>query len=141
MLYAFNLQLVLILVRNVDYPRFCEELVGLDEAMVAAFVVSDGICGSYIKLNVPVLKDDDAKRLSKQTDTVMGIVRSNERLFGQLGYVLVHHEAVDGMFFPVDDTTTVLVGLIKPYDQDKIEQKVVEKIKFNLLNVRPASSE
>jgi hypothetical protein len=120
-------------VRDVDYRRFCEEIVGLDEALVAAFVISGGIRGWHIKINVPVLKEDDARRLSEQTDIVMDIVRSNERLFGQLGYVLVHHEAVDGMFFPVDGSTTVLIGLIKPYNQDEIEQLVVEKIKAGLV--------
>lgn len=117
---------------DTDFNRFCEELVGLDEALVAAFVVSGGIRGSHIKLDVPVLKGEDAERLSEQTDTVMDIVKSNERLFGQLGYVLVHHEAIDGMFFPVDGSTTVLVGLVKPYDQDKIEQAVRAKIKTDM---------
>jgi hypothetical protein len=120
-------------VRDVDYRRFCEEIVGLDEALVAAFVVSDGVRGSHIRIDVPVLKEDDARRLSEQTDIVMDIVRSNERLFGQLGYVLVHHEAIDGMFFPVDGSTTVLIGLIKPYNQDEIERLVVEKIKAGLV--------
>lgn len=117
---------------DTDYNRFCEELVGLDESLVAAFVVADGIRGSHVKLDVPVLKEEDAERLSGQTDTVMEIVKSNERLFGQLGYVLVHHEAVDGMFFPVDGSTTVLVGLVKPYDPDKIEQAVRQKIRAGL---------
>ena len=91
------------------------------------------ICDPEIfKLDVPVLKDEDAQRLSDQTATVMEIVKSNERLFGDLGFVLVRHEAVDGMFIPVDASTTVLVGLVKPYDQDKIEQAVRRKIKTSL---------
>ncbi len=118
---------------STDYNRFCEELVGLNESLVAAFVVSDGIKGSHIRLDVPVLKEEDAGRISKQTGTVMDIVKSNEQLFGQLGYVLVHHEAVDGMFFPVDGSMTVLVGLVKPYDPDKIEQVVRLKIKTGLM--------
>lgn len=121
-----------VFVPDTDYNRFCEELVSADEALVAAFVVLDGIRGSHIKLDVPVLKEEDAKRISKQTDTVMGIIKSNEHLFGQLGYVLVHHESVDGMFFPIDDSLTVLVGLIKPYDPDKIEQAVRLKAKAGL---------
>ena len=118
--------------QRVNYDRLCEEIVGLDEAIIAAFVLSDGIKGSHIKLNVPVLKDEDAARLSEQTATVMDIVKSNERLFGQVGFVLVHHEAVDGMFFPADDSTTILVGLVKPYDQDIIEQVVRAKMKSGL---------
>ncbi|HEX9678755.1 hypothetical protein [Nitrososphaera sp.] len=117
---------------DTNYDRFCEELAGVDEAVMAAFVFSKGIRGSHVKLNVPVLKDEDAERLSEQTATVMDLVKSNERLFGRMCFVLVHHEAVDGMFFPVDGSTTVLIGLVKPYNQDKIEQAVRAKIKSGL---------
>ena len=117
---------------DAEYDGFCRELVDLDESMVAAFVLSDGIRGSHIKLDVPVLKEEDAQRLSEQTATVMEIVKSNERLFGQVDFVLVRHESVDGMFFPVDSSTTVLVGLVKPYDQEKVEQTVREKIENGL---------
>lgn len=117
---------------DTDYERFCRELADMDEAVVAAFVMSDRVLGSHIKLDVPVLKDEDAQKLSDQTATVMEIVKSNERLFGDLGFVLVRHEAVDGMFIPVDGSTTVLVGLVKPYDQDRIEQAVRRKIKSGL---------
>lgn len=115
-----------------EYDGFCRELVELDESLVAAFVLSDGIRGSHIKLDVPVLKEEDAQRLSKQTATVMDIVKSNERLFGQVDFVLVRHESVDGMFFPVDSDTTVLIGLVKPYDQDSIEEAVRVKIATGL---------
>lgn len=118
--------------RDIDYNKFCEDLVFLDEALVAAFVVADGIRGSHIKLDLPALKEEDADRLSKQTASVMDIVKSNERMFGQLGFVLVHHESIDGMFFPLDSSTTILVGLTRPYDQDKIEQKVRAKMSAGL---------
>lgn len=117
---------------DADYEGFCRELADLDDAVVAAFVMSDRILGSHIKLDVPVLKEEDAQRLSDQTAEVMEIVKSNERLFGELGFVLVRHEAVDGMFIPVNGSTTVLVGLVKPYDQDRIEQAVRRKIKSGL---------
>lgn len=128
----FNWRLVMMSVPDTDYNSFCKDLVGLDESLVAAFVVSNGICGSHIRLDVPVLKEEDADRLSKQTATVMDIVKSNEGMFGQLGFVLVHHESVDGMFFPVDGSTTVLIGLMRPYDTDQIEQKVKAKVSSGL---------
>lgn len=112
-----------------SHEQFCADLAGMDEAIVAAFVISGGILGSHVKLNVPVLKEEDAKRLAEQTDTIMRIIGSNERLFGQVGYVLVHHESIDGMFFPVDAGTTVLVGLVRPYDFDRMAQRVEEKIR------------
>lgn len=110
------------------YDKFCAGLAGLDEAIVAAFVISKGIQGSHLKLNVPVLKREDAERLAEQTAAMMGITQSNERLFGQVGYVLVHHEFIDGMFFPAGDGATVLVGLVRPYDQEKVAEKVADRI-------------
>jgi hypothetical protein len=109
---------------GVSYDQFCEDLARLDDAIVAAFVISRGVKGSHLKLNVPVLKKEDADRLAEQTGTIMEITRSNERLFGGVGFVLVRHESIDGMFFPAGDDTTILVGLVRPYDQDKIVAKV-----------------
>lgn len=112
-----------------SYDQFCSDLARMDGAIVAAFVLSRDILGSHVKLNVPQLKEEDARRLAEQTDTIMRITGTNERLFGQVVYVLIHHESVDGMFFPVDDSTTVLVGLVRPYDQEKVAQRVAERIK------------
>ncbi|MGI0021173.1 MAG: hypothetical protein ACREAY_11955 [Nitrososphaera sp.] len=103
---------------------FCKELAEADEAIVAAFLISDGIQGSHLKLNVPELKEEDARRLSDQTEVIMNITRTNEQLFGRVAFVLVSHESIDGMFFPVDSSTTLLVGLVRPYDQKKIADKV-----------------
>ncbi len=96
---------------------------GLDESIVAAFVLGKNVMGMNVKMNVPKMKDEDARLLAEQTATVIGITRSNERLFGKVGFMLVHHEFVDGMFFPANDRT-VLVGLVRPYDQDAIVGKV-----------------
>ena len=71
-----------------------------------------------------MLKKEDADRLAEQTGTIMEITRSNERLFGDVGFVLVRHESIDGMFFPAGKGTTVLVGLARPYDQEKIAARV-----------------
>jgi hypothetical protein len=104
--------------------RFCADLAEADDAIMAAFVLSDGIKGSHLKLNVPALKEEDARRLSDQTEIIMSITRTNERLFGRVGFVLVNHESIDGIFFPVNESTTVLVGLARPYDQQRLVDKV-----------------
>lgn len=103
---------------------FCKELAEADEAIVAAFLLSDGIICSHLKLNVPELKEEDARRLSEQTEVIMNITRTNEQLFGRIGFVLISHESIDGMCFPVDSSTTLLIGLVRPYEQQKIADKV-----------------
>jgi hypothetical protein len=110
-----------------DYYQLCTDLVGLDESIVAAFVLGKSVLGMNVKMNVPKMKDEDARLLAEQTATVIGITRSNERLFGKVGFMLVHHEFVDGMFFPAGDKT-ILVGLVRPYDQEAIVGKVQKKI-------------
>ncbi|WP_415283383.1 hypothetical protein [Candidatus Nitrososphaera sp. FF02] len=110
------------------YDSLCADLVGLDASIVAAFVLDKDVAGMHIKMNVPQMKDEDARVLAEQAATVMGITRTNERLFGKVGFMLVHHEFVDGVFFPADSKTTVLVGLIRPYDQEAIVAKVQKKM-------------
>jgi hypothetical protein len=111
-----------------DYERLCADIVGLEEGIVAAFVLGKKVLGMNVKMNVPKIKEEDARLLAEQTATVIGITRSNERLFGKVGFMLVHHEFVDGMFFPVDEKTTVLVGLVRPYDQEAVAGKVQKKL-------------
>ncbi|AIC14552.1 hypothetical protein [Nitrososphaera viennensis] len=110
------------------YDQLCAELAGLEESIVATFVLSDKVAGMHVKMNVPKIKEEDAQLLADQTATVIGITRTNERLFGKVGFLLVHHEFVDGIFFPVDDDITVLIGLVQPYDQAKVVEKVCKKI-------------
>jgi hypothetical protein len=113
------------------YGRFCKELAELDDAIVAAFVLTKGggIAGSYLKINVPALKQEDADRLAQQTDVIMGITRTNERLFGDVDFVLVRHESIDGIFFPAGGASTVLVGLVRPYDLEKMAARIKGEIK------------
>lgn len=115
-----------------DYDRLCTEITELDESIVAAFVLGKNVLGMHVKMNVPKIKDEDARLLAEQTATVIGITRSNERLFGKVGFMLVHHEFVDGLFFPVDEKTTVLVGLVRPYDQEAIASEVQKKLALAL---------
>lgn len=116
------------------YGRFCKELAGLDDATVAAFVLTKGggIAGSYLKINVPALKQEDADRLAQQPDTIMGITRSNERLFGDVDFVLVRHESIDGIFFPANSAYIVLVGLVRSYDLEKMAARIRGEIKEGL---------
>lgn len=110
------------------YDQLCAEIADLDGSIVATFVLSKKVAGMHVKMNVPQIKEEDTRLLAEQTSTVVGITRTNERLFGKVGFMLVHHEFVDGMFFPVNDDTTVLVGLVQPYDQAKVVEKVRKKI-------------
>ncbi len=110
------------------YDHLCVDLAKLDGSIVATFVLSKKVAGMHLKLNVPKIKEEDTRLLAQQTATVIGITRANERLFGKVSFLLVHHEFVDGIFFPVDDDVTVLVGLVQPYDQDSVVEKIREKI-------------
>ncbi|AIF83748.1 hypothetical protein NTE_01687 [Candidatus Nitrososphaera evergladensis SR1] len=112
----------------VKYDQLCAELAGLDNSIVATFVLSNKVTGMHVKMNVPKIKEEDTRLLAEQTATVMGITRTNERLFGKVGFLLVHHEFVDGIFFPAGNDTTVLVGLVQPYDQADVVEKVRKKI-------------
>lgn len=112
------------------YGQFCARLAELDDAMVAVFVLTKGgIAGSHLKINVPALKQEDADRLAQQTGVIMEITRSNERLFGDVGFVLVRHESIDGIFFPASNSETVLVGLVRPYDLEDISARVAGAVK------------
>ncbi|HVX02550.1 MAG TPA: hypothetical protein VHA09_05310 [Nitrososphaera sp.] len=110
------------------YDQLCAELADLDGSIVATFVLSKKVTGMHVKMNVPQIKEEDIRLLAEQTATVIGITRTNERLFGKVGFLLVHHEFVDGIFFPVGKDTTVLVGLVQPYDQAKVVETIRKKL-------------
>jgi hypothetical protein len=51
-----------------------------------------------------------------QLDTVIKTVKENEDKFGELVFVTVHYKYVDGLFFPISDHDTLVVGIMPPYD-------------------------
>jgi hypothetical protein len=41
-----------------------------------------------------------------------------------VGFITIHYRYIDGLLFPINDHDTLVVGMVQPYDCDKVVGKV-----------------
>jgi hypothetical protein len=68
--------------------------------------------------------EDEFGKMISQLETVIRTIKSNEDKFGELGFITIHYRYIDGLLFPINDHDTLVVGVVQPYDRDKVVGKV-----------------
>jgi hypothetical protein len=48
----------------------------------------------------------------------------NGLLILAVGFITIHYRYIDGLLFPINDHDTLVVGMVQPYDRDKVVGKV-----------------
>jgi hypothetical protein len=41
-----------------------------------------------------------------------------------VGFITIHYRYIDGLLFPINDHDTLVVGMVQPYDRDKVVGEV-----------------
>jgi hypothetical protein len=41
-----------------------------------------------------------------------------------MGFITIHYRYIDGLLFPINDHDTLVIGMVQPYDCDKVVGKV-----------------
>ena len=59
---------------------------------------------------------------------MIGIAYSNEKIYGELGYVMVTHKIADFFFYPLSENRIFLVSVNRPYDHARIESRLSEML-------------
>lgn len=107
-----------------NYHELCKAAVKLHGSIEVALVLSKGkIVASHLKSGGPAPGEDEFGKMISQMEAVLDMARSNEDKFGDLGSIAIHYQFVDGLFFVVNRSDTLVVGVIPPYDSgltDKI---------------------
>lgn len=103
-----------------NYKSLCRSVSELHPNSEVVIVVSKGrLAASHMKSGGPAPDEKEFRKMISQLDTVIKTVKANEDKFGELGFVTVHYKYVDGLFFPISDHDTLIVGIMPPYDHTR----------------------
>jgi hypothetical protein len=99
------------------YGALCKAVSELHNGAEVVLVISRGrLAASHIKSGGPAPDEGEFRKMLSQLETLITTIRANEDKFGELRFVAIHYKYVDGLFFPIDDTDTLVVGIMPPYD-------------------------
>ena len=109
-----------------DYRELCRTIAGMHSNVEVVMVLSNSkLTASHVKSGGPVPDEDEFHYMISQIDMIVKATKANEDKFGKMGFVTIHYKYIDGMFFPLDDHDTLVVGVIQPYNHDVFSGNVL----------------
>jgi hypothetical protein len=108
---------MLVLCGVTSYAGLCKRVADLHRNAEVVIVLSKGkLAASHMKSGGPAPDEKEFRKMLSQLESVISAIRKNEDKFGDLQFVAIHYKYVDGLFFPINDADTLIVGVMPPYD-------------------------
>ncbi|MGI0047920.1 MAG: hypothetical protein ACREAW_00110 [Nitrososphaera sp.] len=109
-----------------NYQELCKAVAGLHGSIEVAMVLSsDKVAASHLKSGGPAPDEDEFHHMISQIGMIVKATKANEDKFGDLGFITIHYRYIDGLFFPLNDHDTLVVGVVQPYDHDSLAGKIL----------------
>jgi hypothetical protein len=109
-----------------NYQELCKAVAGLHGSVEVAMVLSnDKLVGSHLKSGGPAPDQDEFRQMISQIEMIVRTTKANEDKFGDLGFITIHYKYIDGLFFPLNDHDTLIVGVVQPYEHDVLAGKIL----------------
>jgi hypothetical protein len=109
-----------------NYQELCKAVAGLHGSIEVAMVLSnDKLVGSHLKSGGPAPDEDEFRQMISQIEMIVRTAKTNEDRFGDLGFITIHYKYIDGLFFPLNDRDTLIVGVVQPYEHDVLAGKIL----------------
>jgi hypothetical protein len=100
-----------------SYGALCKAVSELHSSAEVVIVLSNGkLAASHMKSGGPAPDEAEFSKMLSQLESVISTVKANEDKFGDLRFIAIHYRYVDGLFFPINDHDTLIVGIMPPYD-------------------------
>lgn len=105
------------------YVALCKAVSELHSNAEVVIVLSKGkLAASHMKSGGPAPDEGEFRKMLSQLESVIDTIKANEDKFGDLRFVAVHYRYVNGLFFPINDSDTLIVGIMPPYDETFISK-------------------
>lgn len=112
--------------KRMNYQELCKEVVGLHGSVEVSMVLSkDKLAASHLKSGGPAPDEDEFQHMISQIEMIVRATKANEDKFGELAFIAVHYKYIDGLFFPLSDRDTLIVGVVQPYQHDVLAGKIL----------------
>ena len=99
------------------YAALCKAVAELSSSAEVVLILSNGkLAASHMKSGGPTPEEGEFRSMISQLETVIATVKANEDKFGELQSVAIHYKYIDGLFFPINEFDTLVVGILPPYD-------------------------
>ncbi len=109
-----------------NYNELCRAVAGLHGSIEVAIILSKGkLVASHLKSGGPAPDEEEFRSMISQIETIIKTTKINEDKFGEVGFIAVHYRYIDGLFFPINDHDALIVGVIQPYDHDKLVNEIL----------------
>jgi hypothetical protein len=100
-----------------------------DGKIMEAMIVSKGTVLARHKGSEAIyVSEPEEKRIALQSEIIVSIAKTNERLFGDVGYVAINHRSNDAVLFGLG-TNVLIVPIVRPYDLNKLVENVSDLLK------------
>jgi hypothetical protein len=100
-----------------SYGALCKAVSELHNSAEVVIVLSKGkLAASHMKSGGPAPDEGEFRKMLSQLESIISTVKENEDKFGDLRFIAIHYRYVDGLFFPIDENDTLIVGIMPPYD-------------------------
>ena len=109
-----------------NYHDLCKSVVNLNASVEVAMILSgDKVVGSHLRSGGPTPEEDEFRQMISQIEMIIRTTKTNEDKFGDLGFITIHYKYIDGLFFPLNDRETLIVGAVQPYEHDLLTGKIL----------------
>lgn len=104
-----------------NYDLLCEKVSRLSPAIVVTAVLSKGkAVASLVRPGIFIPEGKALECILVQLEMLVGIPKTNEKIYGELGYVIVNHGSADHMLFPLTGGHVMVISVLVPYKQELI---------------------
>jgi hypothetical protein len=108
-----------------DYAKFCSVAAKSHERINTVVVIANKeVAGAWARPGQFVPDPKTLEKLLLQVEILLSIAKSNARLYGAVGYVMVTHKKSDFFFVPVSNDCILLVSIDRPYDYGAVEERI-----------------
>lgn len=109
-----------------NYQELCKAVADLHMSVEVAMVLSNNkLAASHLKSGGPVPDEDEFHYMISQIEMIVKATKANEDKFGELGFITIHYKYIEGLFFPLNNHDTLILGVVQPYDHDDLTSKVL----------------
>jgi hypothetical protein len=101
--------------------ELCKAVAGLYDSIEVVLVLSKGkLAASHLKSGGPAPDEKEFRSMISQIETIIRTIKINEDKFGEVEFIAIHYKYIDGLFFPIDDHDSLIVGATQPYAHDDL---------------------